>query len=126
MATTQPGGRITKAAGADLSTKQYFIVKLVANAVVLSSAATNQHLGTLENNPVSGDTAVVLGRHSSDTGKVILGGTVAAGDKLTSDANGKAVATTTANDVVMGIAQNAGVLNDIVEYTPVYDTVSAG
>lgn len=48
--------------------------------------------------------------------KVTLGGTVAAGDWLTSDANGKAVATTTALQQVIGRAEIGGALDDVITY----------
>lgn len=47
---------------------------------------------------------------------VQLGGTVAAGDWLTSDANGKAIATTTAGDNVIGRAEQPGVADDVIDY----------
>ena len=49
-------------------------------------------------------------------GSVTLGGAVDAGDALTSDANGKAVATTTAGDRIIGFADEPGVANDIIDY----------
>jgi hypothetical protein len=49
-------------------------------------------------------------------GGVTLGGTVKAGDWLTSDANGKAVATVTGGDQVIGKAEQPGVANDIIDY----------
>lgn len=48
--------------------------------------------------------------------KVKLGGTVTAGAWLTSDANGKAVATTTTGHQVIGRAEVAGVLDDEITY----------
>jgi hypothetical protein len=47
---------------------------------------------------------------------VQLGGPVSAGDKLTSDANGKAVATTTAGHRIIGFAEEPGVAGDIIDY----------
>lgn len=118
MATTRKGGRYVLAAGADLSSSQYFVVKITSNEVVLSAAATDNHLGVLQNAPEDGDSAEVLGRHASETGKVKLGGTVAEGDKLTADSAGKAIVTTTSGHQVFGIARAAGVSNDLIEYEP--------
>lgn len=125
MATTQPGGRITKfEAAADLSAKQWYIVKAAsATTVNLASAATDVLLGVLENAPVSGDTAVVVGRHSNETCKVIAGGSITLGAKITSDGNGKAVVTTTTGNQVLGIALEAADANDIFEFMPVYDVI---
>ena len=48
--------------------------------------------------------------------KVKLGGTVAVGDALTSDAAGKAIATITTGNRVIGFAEVAGVLDDEITY----------
>ncbi|BAV64770.1 DUF2190 family protein [Sphingobium cloacae] len=47
---------------------------------------------------------------------VQLGGSVSAGDWLTSDANGKAIATTTVGNHVIGRAEQPGVADDIIDY----------
>lgn len=51
-----------------------------------------------------------------------LGGTVAVGDRLKSDADGKGVATTTDLDEYGAIAQQAGVLDEIVEVFVTFPT----
>src|SRR5690349_21662646 len=83
------------------------IVKISAGTVVLSSAATDKHIGVLMNCPASGDTADMLLINNMGTGKVLAGGTIAVGDYLTSDSNGKAVATTTSGDIIIGQAISA-------------------
>lgn len=118
MATTRGSGRFVLPASADLSSNQYYVVVESSGEVALASAATDNILGVLQNAPVAGDNAEVLGRHANETGKVIAGGTIAVGDKLTTNGDGKAVTTTTANDQVFGIARKAAVANDIVEYEP--------
>ena len=112
-------------AAADYSAKQYHIVKLGTNdnEVTLATAATDVLLGTLMNTPTAGDTAEVQLRGKGGTAKVKLGGTVAKGDRLTTDGNSKAIATTTAGNQVLGIALYAGVANDVIEFLPVYDRV---
>jgi hypothetical protein len=45
--------------------------------------------------------------------KVTYGGTVAKGDRLTSDASGRAITTTTAGNKVLGIALKDGVVGDV-------------
>lgn len=45
--------------------------------------------------------------------EVEYGGTVAVGDLLTADANGRAIATTTAGNRIIGIADAPGVAGDI-------------
>lgn len=106
-------------AAADLSTKQFYIVRQTAeNAVNLTTAATQLPAGVLQNKPTSGQIAEVAeGGHC----KVIAGGNVAVGDPLVSDGNGKAIAATRAAagaqplSWVIGFARRAGVANDIIE-----------
>jgi len=88
-----------------------------ANDATVTAAADNLDplLGTTGKVGVSnaGDMVdVTLG----GLGSVTLGGTVKAGDALTSDANGKAVATTTAGDRIIGYADQPGVADDIIDY----------
>lgn len=52
--------KTTAKAGADLSAKQYYFVKLNAdNQVIVCAAATDIPCGVLQNNPVSGDAAEI-------------------------------------------------------------------
>lgn len=113
MSQSVDSNEVTRPAGADLSTKKYYIVKQEADGdFVLASAATDSIAGVLQNKPGSGEAALV---RFGGTSKVIAGGTVAVGDWLTTDANGKAVATTVDGDLTIGRAMTAGVANDIVE-----------
>lgn len=104
----------------DLQTKQFYIVKLdtaTQGGVLLAAAASDQIIGVLQNKPGTGSISGV--NHAAvvrilGISKVIAGGTVAVGDWLTSDANGKAVATTTAGDYVIGRSLNAGSSGDII------------
>jgi hypothetical protein len=120
MSTQVTGQNRTFKAGADLSAKQYFIVKqdTVQETVVLASAATDVLVGVLQNKPKSGENAEVCLRSAGGTSKIKLGGTVSAGDHLTADSNGKAVATTTGADEVIGRALFDGVDGDVIEFTP--------
>lgn len=115
MSTQQPGNLLSKPATSALTGKQFYIAKIdSAGGVVLSAAATNRHAGVIQNSSdvPAGAQACVQTRGSS---KVIYGGTVDEGDWLTSDSNGKAVATTTDKDVVLGKCLKAGVSGDIGE-----------
>ena len=99
----------------DLSTKQYYIVKVDTSAdvsVVLAAAGTDPIVGVLQNKPKAGIAAVV--RWGGST-KVIAGGTITRGDRVTSDSNGKAITTTTNKDVQLGIALQSAVSGDIFE-----------
>jgi len=120
MSVYQESRHLNFVAGADLSAKQYHIVKLdsTANQVVLASAATDVAVGVLANAPADGAEADVVGRNAQGTFKVMAGGNVSLGAYLTSDSNGKAVATTTAGNEVIGIALEAGVDTQIIQYLP--------
>lgn len=99
----------------DLSLKQYFIVKAdTANdqSVVLGAAATDPIVGVLQNKPKAGQGALV---RFIGTSKVIAGGTITRGDKVTSNASGQAITTVTAGNTVVGIALSSAVVGDIVE-----------
>jgi hypothetical protein len=124
MATTVESNFRTFVAGADLSAKQFFLVKLSSGNVVVSTAATDKIIGVLDNAPVSGDDAVVRLLSSSGTGKVKTGGSGSAGDKLTSDGAGKAITTTTSTNRVFGLALTDFTSGDVVEYLPVTEVVA--
>lgn len=102
-------------AAADLSTKQYRFVKLTGDlSVNVCSAATDAPYGVLQDKPASGVAADVMTRGIT---KVILGGTVVAGDRLGTDANGAAVKLTEGTDTtkyVVGQALVGGVSGDII------------
>ena len=103
----------------DLSAKQYFIVKLsAAQTVALASAATDILIGVLRNEPESGQAAEVHMINGGASAKVKAGGTISAGDMITSDSAGKAVATTTTGNYVLGMALEAAVDGDVFEFAP--------
>lgn len=53
--------RITLPAGADLSTKQYYFVKVnTSGEAVLCDAATDRPIGVLQNSPKSGQEAAIV------------------------------------------------------------------
>ncbi len=101
-------------AGADLSTKQYFLVKLGVgtNDIILANAATDRIVGVLQEKPKLNQVGQVA---MLGTSKVVAGGTILKGDCITSNANGQAVATTVAGNTVIGIALEAAVSGDIFE-----------
>jgi hypothetical protein len=93
--------RIVKAGTADMS-------------CVKGAAATDLLLGTSDElDHVTGEVVDVA---VGPVPIVKLGGTVAAGAALTSDANGKAIATTTQGHSIIGRAEIAGVLDDEITY----------
>lgn len=117
MTTFRQGDYDSREAGADLSAKQYFVIKTDANGkYILATAATDAIRGVLVNAPKLGETADVALVNGSGTFKVLAGGTIAKDAFLTTDANGKAIATTTTGNRVFGRAVAAAVSGDIVEY----------
>lgn len=90
MATEQTGFSVgSMVAAADLSAKQYFIVKknTTNNQVALCSVDGEIFIGVLQNKPVSGIAADV---QMSGVTKVECGETLAAGDLWGTDNAGKA------------------------------------
>lgn len=114
----QPGERISVLSAADLSAKRFYLVKTDASGnAVLAAAATDAILGVLDDGGrKSGDTVDVVAINGAGTFRVIAGGTITKDAYLTSDASGKAVATTTTGNRVFGRAVRAAVAGDIVEY----------
>lgn len=124
MATTTDGKTKTFKSAGDLSGKQNCIVYVSAKGVVtIGSAATQKPLGTIVNKPQAGVGAniEVMLPQGGGTGKVIAGGSISIGDKLTTDSAAKAVATTTPGNFVFGIAIEPADANDVFEYMPHFE-----
>jgi len=101
---------------AEAAIAEFLIIKAgtAAGSCVVAAAATDKLLGTSDELPhVTGE---VVDMAVGPVPFVRLGGTVAAGDALTSDANGKAIATTTTGNRIIGFAEVAGVANDVITY----------
>lgn len=98
-------------AGADLSAKQYFFVKVgtADNAAVVCGDGENA-LGVLINAPLSGEPAAIA---NSGVVKVSAGGSITRGANVASDAAGEAV-TAASGDYVLGIALEAADDGDII------------
>lgn len=84
-----------------------YAVKAATGATV-ALVGTTDELGKLSNGRVD----VCAG----GIPEVALGGTVAAGDPLTSDASGKAVKATAAGNRILGFALVSGASGDIIPY----------
>lgn len=94
-------------------------VKLSSGNVVVATAATDKIIGVTQGGAVAaGETATIRLRSATGTVKLKAGGTIAVGDRLTSNATGQAIATTTAANEVIGFAIEAGVSGDFVEAIP--------
>lgn len=111
MATYGSHFEDTFKAGADLSAEQYKLVKVTASNTVEVAGAGELAIGVLQDKPVAdqGGNVTVIGLT-----KVVAGGTIAAGAKVAANATGQAVVAAAGNEV-LGIAQEAGVANDVIE-----------
>ena len=98
----------TLTAAADLSDKQYYFVKLAsATTVNVCSAITDLPIGILQNNPESGEQAVV---QIFGISKVVADGTITAGRWMGTSADSQAAGITPGSDTtvyVMGQAIQA-------------------
>lgn len=113
MAVERTLFEISNDAGSDLSSKQYYLVKRSGGNLALCDTAGERPLGILQDDPdASGRSGLVA---VGGLSKVILGGTVAQDDLLTTDANGKAVAVSDDGGFAFGVANRAGVASDIID-----------
>jgi hypothetical protein len=100
-------------ATASLVANQFCFVTLDTNGqLVLVAAAGGYAVGVLQDKPGAGDPGFVCG--PGDLTKVQCGGTIAAGQRVSANATGQAVAATTGQPY-LGIAQAAGAVNGITE-----------
>jgi hypothetical protein len=98
--TEHIGFLASREAGEAMTDKQHHIVQLDATGKIeVAESATDLIVGVLQNYPGAGEQAVYA---FGGIAKVKAGGAIAIGAWVTSDANGKAVATTTDKDVVIG------------------------
>lgn len=108
-----------------LAAKQYYIVKQHTDGtLILAAAGTDKIVGVLQNKPAVGAAGLV---RIGGTSKVVAGGTIGVGAWVTSDGSGKAIATTTDRDVVLGkyLGTAAAASGDIVEIQVHIFTLSA-
>lgn len=111
MAVDAFGFNLSLVAGADLSAKQFYVVKPNSSGLAVAANATDlNQIGVLQNNPANGQAATV---RVEGVTKAKAGGNVTAGDRVTSDANGAIVAATTGKQVI-GLALTGGVANDVI------------
>lgn len=111
----------------NLEDKEYFLVNLSATPeeqVEIAADATKFPFVLVEG--VDGSSTAGIGTIATGGRvKVKCGGAVNPGDKLTSDGDGKAVATTTDTDHYGLIALEIGASNDVIEALVAFGTVSA-
>lgn len=120
MAYEKPGMIHNFKAGGDLSTKQFYFVKLNSSGeVVICAGATDVPIGVLQNAPASGETAEVMIYGIS---KVVSDGTVAVGALVGTSGDGQADSKTAGTDTseyVVGrhLGPAAGAAADIITCT---------
>ena len=100
-------------ASASLTAKQFYAVKMSGDkTVTVCNGATDCPVGILQDAPASGDPAEVCFHGVT---KAVLGGTVTAGDRVGTDANGKIVTYVNGTDTtkyVIGVALEGGAANE--------------
>lgn len=98
-------------ASADLSAKQYRFVKITSLQLAVC-ARGDKALGILQDKPAAAGRAGVVG--FSGVTKVVLGGSVTAGNDVISDANGAGVVAASSDNNIMGVALETGASGDII------------
>lgn len=111
MATYDNQLCITREAGADLSSNQYFFVSVSADGQVDATGDGAYAIGVLQNKPAAAGRAAEIA--VAGITKVICGGTVTRGGAVASDSAGEAV-NAAANDVILGEALETGADGSII------------
>lgn len=109
------GEMASREAGEAMTDKLNYIVQLDATGKIeVGEGQTDLLVGVLQNTPAAGEMASY---QFTGIAKVKAGGTIAIGAYVSSDANGKAVATTTNGHVVIGryVGTAAAADGDIIE-----------
>ena len=113
--------RLANKASTDLSGKEGFIAEY--DSGVKLSGGTNA-LGVITEGGKTESDVAILGTFDG----VLRGkasGTIAVGDKLKVDSNGKLAAYTSGAGTVVGVALQAGVADELVEFAPMAPEVHA-
>ena len=95
-------------AGANLTAAQYHIVKLASTAGEVVLAGNGAGFGVLLNDPADGEVAEVAW---SGIVPVVAEASVTKGTLITANSTGRAQATTTANNAVLGVALTGSTSN---------------
>jgi hypothetical protein len=102
---------VTREAGSDLSTKQFYFVKVSSDGQFDLCGDGALAYGVLQDAPAAAGEAASIA--IAGEVKVIAGGNIAAGDKVACNADGKAVAAAS-GDFILGVASVGGVSGDIL------------
>jgi len=109
------GPTVGLVATGSLTTKQYYVMKFgsTANTVKTGSAVTDSLAGILQNEPASGEAAVIAGFGYC---KAAAEASVTQGSYLACSATGRVKTTTTNLDYIIGVAMEASSsAGDIIE-----------
>lgn len=109
MATIEDAYSTSAMAGADLSAKRYYAVKLNSSGLIILAGAGENALGILQDKPESGKVGKVMCLGKSPA---VYGASVTAGNSLTPDASGKLVPAT-GSDAIVAIAAESGSADEI-------------
>jgi len=109
MAYEIPVEMMTRTAGADLSAKQYYAVKVNSSGQVVLAGAGENAIGVLQNKPASGQAAQIMVLGES---KAVYGASVTAGQNLAADASGKLVPAA-GEAAVLAVALESGSADEI-------------
>lgn len=104
---------ITFKAGAAISRGMSLKIGADSSHVIKCAAATEKNIGLAYSDATTAEDPVEVALPGGGA-LGLLGGTVVAGDFLASDAAGKLVATTTANDDVVAQALEGGVVDTLI------------
>lgn len=126
MATTSSNPKNFKSAASLVGKKNYIVYISAKGIVTIASAATHPVMGVITESPQTGvgqniSVALPFGER---TNKVIAGGSISIGDKLTADSAGKAIATTTQNNYVFGVALEPADAGDVFEFMPHFEKIA--
>lgn len=100
----------TEVAAADLSTKRFYAVTLGSTGVNVATVST-QATGILQNDPVTGQAAILAG--AGDISFAVALGTITAGQAVQVGTGGK-ITPTVGTGISIGIALAAADANDII------------
>lgn len=110
------GFSVSKTSAADLSGSKYLVAKLDSTGKVdIATANTDTILGIIEEG--AGPSGSPVSVQFLGTAKVIAGGNIAIGDRVTPTTAGKVITTTTDKQAIVGryIGDVAAVSGDVIE-----------
>lgn len=118
MALQEDVGLVSLPASGDLSTKQYFAVKLDSNGRVAVAGAGEAAIGILQTKPDTLGDICSVAVFKGQKLKAFAGNTITAGGAVTADASGELVPATT-GDYIYGYALGAAVDGDVFQFLAV-------